>query len=182
MNNVMFYILVERINIKMSRGKLSGNVNCVGELCFKIPSGSIANVLIIDTSRPDISAVILGSKTISNIVEFPFFYEVEYDKANLNKKYGQFSIRAEIIKDNIVYYTTDTQFSIINEKFEPLPNVDIYVTGIRQQNKTLQLVGGLNENKQADSLVKGYVNQVNLIFVKIFVDVIFIIKLIIEYN
>jgi len=158
-------VIVERINAKLSKVKLTGNIDCIGSSCQTIPDGSVATISILDTSRQDAPSITLASKKISNLAEFPISFEIEYEKALLNNKYGQYSIRAEIRKDNTLFFTTDTQFSVLDEKNEPLTSIDFNVISVQQslsipQPTSRPIPGGLNEFKQADSLVKGYVNQV----------------------
>lgn len=160
-------VIVERINLKINKVKLSGNINCIGNSCLSIPEGSVATISLLDTSRQDAPSITLASKKITNLSGFPITFEIEYDKSLVANKYGQYSIRAEIRKDNTLSFTTDTQFSFVDEKFEPLTSIDFNVISIQPSLPTAQMTsrpmpGGLNEFKQADSLVKGYVNQVIL--------------------
>ena len=133
----------------------------------------MATISILDTSRQDAPSITLASKKITNLAEFPISFEIEYDKNLISNKYGQYSIRAEIRKDNTLTFTTDTQFNIVDEKFEPLTSIDFNVISIQPslqvaQSTSRPIPGGLNEFKQADPLVKGYVNQVSfLIFLQI---------------
>ena len=160
-------VIVERINLKINKVKLSGNINCIGNSCLSISEGSVATIYLLDTSRQDAPSITLATKKITNLSGFPITFEIEYDKSLVANKYGQYSIRAEIRKDNTLSFTTDTQFSIVDEKFEPLTSIDFNVISIQPSLPVAQMTsrpmpGGLNEFKQADSLVKGYVNQVIL--------------------
>ena len=161
---------VDRINNKLNKIKLSGSIDCVGESCQSIPEGSVATLSVLDTSRQDAPAITLATKKMTNLADFPFSYEIEYDKSLFaNNKYGQFSIRAEIRKDNALVFTTDTQYSILDDRFEALTSLNFNVISVQPSPAVSQspprppTVGGLNDFKPADASVKGYVNQVKRI-------------------
>lgn len=163
-------VIVERINNKLNIVQLAGSIDCTGNSCQRIPDNSVLTISVLDTSRQDASAITLATKKITNLVAFPIAYQIEYDKAvlNSNNKFGQYSIRAEIRRENMLYFTTDTQIGILDNQREPLNTINFNVINVQpssvaitppQSSSRPMMPGGLNEFKPADTLVVGYVNQ-----------------------
>lgn len=174
-----------RIDTKLSKSntiKLTGNVICLGDKCTKsIPIDSIITITVQDTSRQDAPSITIATQKIivesTRLIEFPFSYEIEYDRSFITK--GDYIIRADIRKDTILLFTTDTHFSIVGEQFQPLNKVDFHVislipqslptmttttpfittTTIKSTTKIPPSMGSLSQIQPADDIVKGYVNM-----------------------
>lgn len=166
-------LVVDRIDKKLklpNTFKLTGKISCQGVTCpISLPIDSIATITVQDTTMQDAPSVVLARTEINQITNFPFSYEIEYDKSKITN--GEYSIRVEIRQHAKLVFTTDTHFSIVGEKFQPLDKVDFHVIKINdvvEETETetdttpeMYMPGGLQELELADAQIKEIVTELH---------------------
>lgn len=111
----------------------------------------------------DAPSVTLGSTEVSDPSSFPFSATVNYDATNLmNNQGGSYVARATIKQDGQLIFTTDTQFSIVDQSSNQILDsieVSVIQVGLNQPSK-IPTLGGIGQEHPANDQVKGLVGQV----------------------
>lgn len=111
----------------------------------------------------DAPSVTLGSTEVSDPSSFPFSATVNYDATNvMNNQGGSYVARATIKQDGQLIFTTDTQFSIVDQSSNQILDsieVSVIQVGLNQPSK-IPTLGGIGQEHPANDQVKGLVEQV----------------------
>ena len=83
---------------------------------LELPAGAIVNVQLQDTSRADAPAIVLGEQVIQNPEQFPIFFEIEYDPANIDER-NVYSMRVRIEVEGKLIFINTTAHHVITRGF-----------------------------------------------------------------
>ncbi len=78
-----------------------------------LPAGAIVEVKLLDISKQDAPAVIIGEQVIATTgQQVPFSFEIKYDSTTIDPRYT-YAVRATITVDGKLWFTSDTTYPVI---------------------------------------------------------------------
>lgn len=104
---------------------LKGTLNCQAKKT--IEPGSLITITVLDTTRMDAPAIVLGKIVYTDKTSFPFDFEVQYDDSTVPQCPYGFTVGARIEKDGHLNFINDTAHPILNDDLQIKDKVDVDV-------------------------------------------------------
>lgn len=104
---------------------LKGTLNCQAKKT--IEPGSVITINVLDTTRMDAPATVLGKVEYRDKTSFPFDFEVQFDDSKVAECPYGFTVGARIEKDGHLNYINDTAHPILNDNLQIKDKVDVDV-------------------------------------------------------
>lgn len=100
-----------------SRGAQPGSAHVTGTVTYRerivLPPTATIRVQVVDVSRADAPAILLGEQLIrANGKQVPFAFEIPYESARIEANHT-YAVQARIDADGRLWFVSDTRYPVI---------------------------------------------------------------------
>lgn len=106
---------------------VSGTVTYLQRIA--LPPNAVVEVKLVDVSRQDVAATVLGEQVITDPGQVPVPFEIAYDPAAIDPRFT-YAVQARITADEQLLFISDTVIPVITHG-APTSNVEIVVVPVR---------------------------------------------------
>ena len=156
MNFLVKTLLIISIIILLSCGKEKHNF-LTGEVFYlqhiALTEKAIVTIQLVDISKQDISAQVIGEKIIKNPGQVPISFDIQYNPDNILPT-NTYSLKVKIEDKGSLLFITDTVYQVINNGVTEKIKIKVVPTDVNMKPETEYLKGGkLNTPKAIDARV-----------------------------
>ena len=105
---------------------VSGTVTSLEPIA--LPPNAVVEVKLVDVSRQDVAATVLGEQVITNPGQLPVPFEIAYDPASIDPRFT-YAVQARITADGQLIFISDT-FTPVITRDAPTSDVEIVVVPV----------------------------------------------------
>ena len=105
---------------------VSGTVTYLQRIA--LPPNAVVEVKLVDVSRQDVPATVLGEQIITNPGQVPIPFEIAYDPASIDPRFT-YAVQARIMADGQLLFISDTVTPVIT-RGAPTSDVEIVVVPV----------------------------------------------------
>ena len=105
---------------------VSGTVTYLQRIA--LPPNAVVEVKLVDVSRQDVPAIVLGEQIITNPGQVPIPFEIAYDPASIDPRFT-YAVQVRITADGQLLFISDTVTPVIT-RGAPTSDVEIVVVPV----------------------------------------------------